>query len=77
METNLIENIDYYIDENGLFVFTKEYHLKRGYCCGSGCKHCPWKSESDGEKVGQRRLINKCKDISIRKIKYTEICFIN
>lgn len=43
MENDLIENIDYYIDENGLFVFTKEYHLKRGFCCGNNCKHCPWK----------------------------------
>lgn len=36
------EGVDYYINEQGLFVFTKEYHLKRGYCCKSGCKHCPW-----------------------------------
>jgi hypothetical protein len=45
MKNDLIENIDYYIDENGLFVFTKEYHLKRGFCCGNNCKHCPWKNE--------------------------------
>ena len=23
-------------------VFTAAYHLKRGYCCGSGCRHCPY-----------------------------------
>ena len=23
-------------------VFTEEYHKQRGYCCGSGCKHCPF-----------------------------------
>ncbi|WP_160169330.1 DUF5522 domain-containing protein [Indibacter alkaliphilus] len=33
---------DYYINENGLMVFTAQYHLRRGYCCGSGCKHCPY-----------------------------------
>ncbi|WP_175574404.1 DUF5522 domain-containing protein [Algoriphagus marinus] len=33
---------DYYFNESGLMVFTKSYHLKRGYCCGSGCKHCPF-----------------------------------
>jgi Family of unknown function (DUF5522) len=33
---------DYYINEQGLMVFTEKYHLKRGYCCGSGCKHCPF-----------------------------------
>lgn len=32
---------DYYI-ENGLYVFTEQYHLKRGHCCKSGCRHCPY-----------------------------------
>jgi hypothetical protein len=22
-------------------VFTRQYHLRRGYCCGGGCRHCP------------------------------------
>jgi hypothetical protein len=38
----LEEGIDYYINEDGNFVFTKEYHLKRGYCCKNKCLHCPW-----------------------------------
>jgi hypothetical protein len=38
----MIESIDYYINEQGNWVFTSEYHLKRGYCCNSGCKHCPY-----------------------------------
>lgn len=38
---NLIEGKDYYI-ENGLLIFTEEYHLKRGECCGNKCKHCPY-----------------------------------
>ncbi len=37
----LLENIDYYI-ENGLYVFTEHYLRKRGYCCKSGCRHCPY-----------------------------------
>lgn len=28
--------------ENGLMVFTEEYHRRRGYCCKSGCRHCPY-----------------------------------
>jgi hypothetical protein len=28
--------------EGGLLVFTAAYHLKRGYCCGSACRHCPF-----------------------------------
>ena len=26
----------------GLYVFTAQYLLKRGYCCQSGCRHCPY-----------------------------------
>ena len=32
---------DYYFDGD-LMVFTATYHLKRGSCCGSGCRHCPY-----------------------------------
>jgi hypothetical protein len=28
--------------ENGFVVFTARYHLRRGFCCGSGCRHCPY-----------------------------------
>ena len=32
-----------YIDpETGFSVFTAYYHLKRGNCCGSSCRHCPY-----------------------------------
>ncbi|HXA02712.1 MAG TPA: DUF5522 domain-containing protein [Cytophagaceae bacterium] len=36
-----IEGIDFYI-ENGNYIFTAWYHLKRGDCCGNGCRHCPY-----------------------------------
>ena len=32
---------DWYF-ENGLLVYTPAYHLKRGFCCGSGYRHCPY-----------------------------------
>ena len=38
-------NSDYYV-ENGLFIFTENYHLKRGYCCENGCRHCPYGNKS-------------------------------
>jgi len=38
----LVEGEDYYIDELGRWVFTEKYHLKRGHCCKSGCRHCPY-----------------------------------
>jgi hypothetical protein len=32
--------------ENGFKVMKEEYHIKRGYCCGSGCRHCPYTPKS-------------------------------
>lgn len=39
--SDMKEGIHFYI-ENGLFVFTERYHLLRGTCCESGCRHCPF-----------------------------------
>lgn len=37
------EGRDHYRDPaTGFAVFTREYHLRRGACCGSGCRHCPY-----------------------------------
>lgn len=33
---------DYYFTPEGYIVFTAAYHTKRGYCCKSGCRHCPY-----------------------------------
>src|SRR5688500_18495925 len=35
----LAEGVHYY-NENGLLVFTEYYHMLRGHCCKSGCRHC-------------------------------------
>jgi hypothetical protein len=32
---------DYYFDGPYL-VFTEAYHRKRGFCCQSACRHCPY-----------------------------------
>ncbi|MEI6505970.1 MAG: DUF5522 domain-containing protein [Planctomycetota bacterium] len=32
---------DFYF-ENGLLVYSAAHHLKRGHCCGCGCRHCPY-----------------------------------
>jgi hypothetical protein len=37
-----LDSEDYYLSEEGYVIFTEKYHLKRGYCCKSGCKHCPY-----------------------------------
>ena len=36
------EGQDYSILPNGLLVFSREYLLIRGYCCGNGCINCPY-----------------------------------
>lgn len=37
----LIEGLHYYL-ENGFWVFTEQYHILRGHCCKSGCRHCAY-----------------------------------
>jgi len=39
-----MKNKDYYW-EKGNMVMTEKYHLERGNCCKSGCRHCPYKNK--------------------------------
>ena len=39
--SRLVEGTDYYL-EDGLMVLTEGFLLRRGYCCDSGCRHCPY-----------------------------------
>jgi hypothetical protein len=48
-QKKLIEGLDFYI-ENGLYVFTEHYLKERGYCCESGCRHCPYGFSKTEEK---------------------------
>ena len=41
-ETLPVEGEDFYLEGRAL-VFTELYHLRRGYCCESGCRHCPFR----------------------------------
>lgn len=27
-------------------VLTENYHLEKGFCCGEGCRHCPYDFEN-------------------------------
>lgn len=38
----LIEGEDFCYDDHGHMIFTEKYLLKRGHCCQSGCRHCPY-----------------------------------
>jgi hypothetical protein len=39
----LVEGEDYYC-EGPAIVFTAKYLRRRGYCCDSGCRHCPYEA---------------------------------
>ncbi|MBX9449908.1 MAG: hypothetical protein KL787_09425 [Taibaiella sp.] len=47
----MIEGEDFYFNEDGYMVLTAQYHLRRGHCCGNGCRHCPF----DWENVPEPR----------------------
>jgi hypothetical protein len=40
----LVEEEDYYWEGEAM-VFTAHYHLRRGYCCEQGCRHCPYEDK--------------------------------
>jgi hypothetical protein len=48
------EGEDFYW-EGPYMVFTESWHLKRGYCCGSACRHCPWNHENVPKKSDASR----------------------
>ena len=51
----LVEGIDYYV-EAGRWVFTEQYLRKRGHCCESGCRHCPYgfRKRDTEDRSGER-----------------------
>lgn len=40
--SRLKEGEDFYYNDQGYMVLTEKFHLKKGFCCGNGCKHCPY-----------------------------------
>lgn len=61
------EGIDFYFDENGLMVMTEKYHLERGYCCGNGCRHCPYEHENVKNKITSKKAEKNPAKINDRK----------
>jgi hypothetical protein len=39
---------DFYMD-GAAMVFTASYHLRRGSCCESGCRHCPFRGAAESQ----------------------------
>ena len=50
MSKEFENNVDYYI-EGERVIFTALAHIKRGNCCGSGCRHCPYTPKHTKGKV--------------------------
>jgi len=46
-----LDKTDYYMSPEGFMIFTEKYHLKRGYCCKSSCKHCPYAYDEKTDKI--------------------------
>jgi hypothetical protein len=46
MNGRLVEGEDFYY-EGRYVVFTEKYLRGRGYCCESGCRHCPYGFRND------------------------------
>ena len=67
MSNNLIEGVDYYFNEEGFIVLTEKYHLEKGYCCGNGCKHCPYNFEAVPEPKRSELLSLKDHESSRKK----------
>jgi len=45
---------EFYIGEDGYLIFTEKYHLKRGYCCKSGCRHCPYNYDKKTDSFNKK-----------------------
>jgi hypothetical protein len=54
----LVEGEDFYY-ENGLVVLTEKYHLEKGFCCGNGCRHCPYEYQNVSEPHKSELVENK------------------
>ena len=61
MEETLIEGVDFYYNGSGFVVLTAQYHLKKGYCCGNGCHHCPYNFDAVPEPKRSQLLNEKNK----------------
>ncbi len=63
----------FYINEDGLVVFTEQYHIERGYCCGNGCRHCPFDYQNVPEPKRSQLQNAKEKNNNSKSPKLTSI----
>lgn len=51
----LVAGEDYY-SEGTTIVFTARFLLRRGYCCESGCRHCPYGEVTSADSSSIKQL---------------------
>lgn len=61
----LVEGLDYYL-EHGKMVLSAHYLQHRGYCCGNGCRHCPYPKEVEPPRSADRDPANTAENQSLR-----------
>ena len=66
--SELKEGLDFYYNQNGYVVLTEKYHLDKGFCCGNGCRHCPFHFENVPEPKRSELLPAKSKSLSVHEI---------
>lgn len=54
MKNDAFQEGDYYKSPEGYFIFTEQYHLRRGYCCKSGCRHCPYGYDKNTDRLKKK-----------------------
>nr|HPI54032.1 DUF5522 domain-containing protein [Chitinophagaceae bacterium] len=47
-----------YFNSEGNMVMTEAFLLKRGYCCGNGCLHCPFEYKNVTDETRRLQLIS-------------------
>ena len=55
---NFIEGKDFEITDDGRVIMTRSYLLKRGHCCSSGCKNCPFDFEHSDPTTPQELCLS-------------------
>jgi hypothetical protein len=45
---------DYYMEGDRL-IFTEEFHIRRGSCCGNYCRHCPYDPKHNRGSISLRK----------------------
>ncbi len=58
-QKSLVEGEDFYW-EGAVMVFTARYHLRRGQCCESGCRHCPYRGNVVVTDEREEKVFEEC-----------------